>query len=72
MLVLERCPDQSVIITLEDGREIKVTLVEMRGYKVRLGFQAHPGIRIDRDEIHQRRQRGELPRRHDPDGGPRK
>jgi carbon storage regulator len=51
MLVLTRRCGQQLVI---DG-EIVVTVVAIEGNKVRLGIQAPPSIRVDREEIHQRR-----------------
>ncbi len=47
MLVLSRSPNQSVVI---DGG-IKVTVISVRGEKVRLGFEAPDHIGIAREEI---------------------
>ena len=58
MLVLSRHKDEKVYI----GNDVVLTIVEVRGNKVRLGFEAPPHVRIDREEV--RRDRGER-------GGPR-
>jgi carbon storage regulator CsrA len=57
MLVLSRNLSERVVVTLEDGRQIRVEVIEIRGRdrKVRLGFTADPAIRIDREEIDERR-----------------
>lgn len=47
MLVLTRSEDESVII----GSDIKVTVVEIRGSKVRLGFEAPKDVSVWREEI---------------------
>lgn len=49
MLVLSRQKDESVII---DGG-IEVTIVDIRGDKVRLGFTAPKSVGIHRKEIYQ-------------------
>lgn len=49
MLVLSRKRDESVVIG-ENG-EIVVTVVEVRGDKVRLGFQAAKEIPVHRREV---------------------
>lgn len=49
MLVLSRHRDESIII----GDEIVVTVVEIRGDKVRLGIQAPTDVTVHREEIHQ-------------------
>ena len=47
MLVLTRQRDQSVFI----GKDISITVTEIRGDKVRLGISAPRDVRIDREEI---------------------
>lgn len=56
MLCLSRAAKESVIITLE-GREVVVTVLEVRGPKIRLGFQAPREVRIDRAEVAEKRKR---------------
>lgn len=48
MLVLTRSEGESIYI---GGRDICVTLVEIRGDKVRLGIQAPDGMAIHRKEV---------------------
>jgi carbon storage regulator len=50
MLVLSRRVGETVVI---DGG-IRVTVVEMHGNKVRLGIEAPPAVRVDREEVHRR------------------
>ena len=50
MLVLSRKKEQSVILR-GGGAEIVVTVVEMRGDKVRLGFDAPSSVTIHRKEV---------------------
>ncbi len=50
MLVLSRKPDQTIII---DG-DIRVTVLSIQGDKVRLGIVAPIGVRVDREEVHNR------------------
>lgn len=56
MLVLGRYLDQRIVI---DGGRIILTVVDIQQEKVRLGFEADPGIVIDREEIHEAKRRGE-------------
>jgi carbon storage regulator len=61
MLVLTRRQSEAVVI---GGRaEVRVTLVQIRGDKVRLGFEAPPAVPVHRLEIFNaiRRERGEAP-----------
>lgn len=48
MLVLSRQKDESIVI----NRYILVTVVEIRGDKVRLGIEAPKDIPVHRQEIH--------------------
>ncbi|MDP6046072.1 MAG: carbon storage regulator CsrA [Phycisphaerae bacterium] len=48
MLVLSRQRDQSIII----GDNIEITVVDIRGEKVRLGISAPPHIPVHRKEIY--------------------
>lgn len=50
MLVLSRHRDEGVTICI-DGRFIKVCVIEIRGDKVRLGFEADKDVVIHRDEV---------------------
>jgi carbon storage regulator len=51
MLVLtRRCGEQLVI-----ADDIIVTVVAVEGNKIRLGIDAPPWIRVDRQEVHDRR-----------------
>ncbi len=50
MLVFSRKINESVVI--QDG-QIIVTLVEIRGDKVKLGIVALPHISVDRQEVYQ-------------------
>lgn len=47
MLCLSRKVGESVIV---DNR-IRVTVVDIRGDKIRLGFEADPSIPINREEV---------------------
>lgn len=53
MLVLSRKENQSVIIPMDDGSQIEVMVVEIRGDKIRLGFSAPRGVPIHREEVWQ-------------------
>lgn len=49
MLVLSRRKNESIVI----GDTIEVTIVEIRGDKVRIGIQAPTAIGVDRKEIYE-------------------
>ncbi len=51
MLVLTRRIGEQLVI---DGN-IVVTIVAIEGNKIRVGVQAPPAIRVDREEVHARR-----------------
>ena len=48
MLVLSRRRDESIMI----GEEITITIVDVRGDKVRLGIKAPPSISVHREEVY--------------------
>ncbi len=47
MLVLSRQRGESIMI----GNDIEVTVVTIRGGKVRIGITAPKGVRVDREEV---------------------
>jgi carbon storage regulator len=49
MLVLSRQRDESIII----GDDIVITIVDIRGDKVRLGIQAPTAITVHRQEVYE-------------------
>ena len=55
LLVLSRKRDEKVFI----GDDIVVTVVEIRGDKVRLAFEAPKNVAIDREEVHDAKKREE-------------
>ena len=56
MLVLSRQKDESIII----GDDIEITIVDVRGDKVRLGINAPRSISVHRKEIYEAIQREKL------------
>lgn len=51
-LTLQRERDESVVLILEDGREINVTVADVRSRgRVRLNFEAPKSIAVHRSEI---------------------
>jgi carbon storage regulator len=65
MLVLSRQRDESIII----GDNIVITVVDIRGDKVRLGIQAPTEIPVHRQEVYEAIQREHLRAQGvDPDG----
>lgn len=63
MLVLSRKKKQRVVIN-EGANQIIVEVVEIRGDKIRLGFQAPDHISVHREEVYAAilAERGPLPR----------
>lgn len=53
MLVLSRYEQQSIVI----GDDIVITVVEIRGDKVRLGITAPLDVPVNRDEVYEAIQR---------------
>jgi carbon storage regulator len=51
MLVLTRRPGEEIVI---DG-DIRVTVVSVKGDRIRLGIDAPRSVVVDRQEIHERR-----------------
>lgn len=68
MLVLQRQIGESCIIAVPGHPPIKVFLVDVRlGRKVRIGFDADPGVRIHREEVWHRIERERIEREKSPD-----
>lgn len=59
MLVLTRRPGEEIVI----GGNIRITVVSVKGDRIRIGIEAPPSVVVDRQEIHERRQ-------HSPDQVP--
>jgi carbon storage regulator len=53
MLVLSRQKDESIII----GDDVEITIVDVRGDKVRLGINAPKNISVHRKEVYEAIQR---------------
>ena len=51
MLVLTRRVGEEIVI----GNDIRVMVVAIQGDKVRIGISAPPSVRVDRKEVHERR-----------------
>jgi carbon storage regulator len=51
MLVLSRRVGEEIVI----GEHVRVVVVEVRGERVRLGICAPASVRVDRQEVRQRR-----------------
>lgn len=49
MLVLTRCKDESIMV----GEDVKITIVDVRGNKVRLGITAPRSIPVHRREVYE-------------------
>jgi carbon storage regulator CsrA len=56
MLVLSRKNAQAVVIGGAEGRSslIKVTVIDIRGGTVKLGFEAHAEVPVNRFEVWER------------------
>lgn len=57
MLVLTRKRDEVIVFTLPDGTKFYVTVIELRGDKVRLGIDAPADVAIHRFEVDEAIQR---------------
>jgi carbon storage regulator len=67
MLVLSRRLNQSIVI----GGEVRVTVLAISPSRVELGVEAPRQIKVDREEIHLRRQQCRIPAATDDSGEPR-
>ena len=56
MLVLSRKEGEVLVI---DGH-IRITVVAVKGDRVRIGIEAPPEVRVDREEIHHRNRNREF------------
>lgn len=54
MLILTRRPGETLIIELPNGKQIDVTVLEVKGNQVRLGTDAPDDIAIVREELLER------------------
>lgn len=52
MLVLSRHPGERIMI----GEDIVITIVDIRGDKVRIGIEAPVEVQVDREEIRERKE----------------
>lgn len=66
MLVLSRQRDESIII----GDHIVITVVDIRGDKVRLGIEAPKEVTVHRQEVYEAIQRENALKTSDPKGEP--
>ena len=56
MLVLSRRVDESLLI----DKDIKITVLDIKGGQVRLGISAPPSIKVHREEVFDRIQQDSL------------
>lgn len=56
-LVLSRALSETIVIEPLVGDPINVLLVDIRGNKARIGVKAQKGVRVDRQEVYEARQR---------------
>jgi carbon storage regulator len=66
MLVLSRQKDESIMI----GDDVKITIVDVRGDKVRLGITAPKSIAVHREEIYEAIQREKKAKEGEAQGQP--
>jgi carbon storage regulator len=59
MLVLTRRIGETIVI----DNSVRITVLEMKGDRVRLGVAAPPDVVVDRQEVHERRLLNREPRR---------
>jgi carbon storage regulator CsrA len=51
MLVLSRRIGEAIVI----GEDVRIVVADVRGERVRLGISAPSWVRVDRQEVHERR-----------------
>ena len=51
MLVLSRFTDQAIVV----GHNVRITIVQVRGNKVRLGIEAPRELEVNRDEVYKQK-----------------
>jgi carbon storage regulator len=56
MLVLTRKLGEAIVI----DRSIRITILSVKGDRVRVGVEAPPEVRVDRDEVRRRIEEEEL------------
>lgn len=56
MLMLKRKLDERIVITLPDKRRITILVAEVERGAVRFGIDAPKDVRVDREEVDERRQ----------------
>ena len=66
MLVLSRQRDQSIMI----GDDIKITIVDVRGDKVRIGIEAPKNVSVHRKEVYEAIRREDQPSDQPANGSP--
>lgn len=66
MLVLSRKRQESVVVGNPDGSEclLTITVIEIRGNRVKLGFEANNGVPVHRSELWEQRHAGDPPPNH--------
>lgn len=64
MLVLSRHIDESIMI----GDDIVITVIDIRGDKVRLGIEAPQAVPVHRQEVYDAIKRGDKKRKESQDG----
>ncbi len=71
MLVLTRKPREAIVIggTGSTGREFTITVLEIKGGKVKLGFDGDPSIKVQRSEVWTKKRAGDRPDDHFEDFG---
>jgi carbon storage regulator len=57
MLILTRRPTERIMI----GHDIEIVVLAVKGQHVRLGIKAPKNVIVDREEIFDKKQRGEAP-----------
>lgn len=55
MLILTRRPGEAIVIGDDGPNQVRVTVLDIHRDKVRIGFDAARHIKVDREEIRERK-----------------
>jgi len=59
MLSLSRQPGETIVVTTASGERIRFTVAFCRGNRAQIHVNAPKTVRVDREEVDQKRQQGE-------------
>lgn len=51
MLILTRKTNEAIILTTDDGQEVRLVVLAIKGQQVKIGFEADQSVEIVRAEL---------------------